>query len=384
MNKGPWRRRRALLLLALAVDVAHWWLAEWLPLARIGDGAADRMPKRIEVAYVRELTPAAPPAVAPVVVAPKARPRRAKPPVPAAAASAAEVVADAASAADGVVNDPSSEPAAVDVAAAPASAASAPEAAASAPTAVAAAAASAPASAASAAAFEWPPSTRLSYRLHGNYRGEVVGAAQVEWVRQGSHYQVHLDVWIGAQAAPLVGRRMTSDGELGDAGLVPRRYDEETRALFRDLRRRTIVFDGDRVLLPNGKQLPRVAGLQDAASQFVQMTWMFTTQPQLLQVGNRIEVPLALPGNVDMWAYDVIERVSLPTPFGPIETYHMRPKRERPLNRELVADVWFAPTLQYLPIRLLIRQDESTYVDMMIERLPEQAVAAPAEASAPR
>ena len=384
MNKGAWRRRRALLLLALAVAVAHWWLAEWLPLARIGDGAADRMPKRIEVAYVRELTPAAPPAVAPVVVAPKARPRRAKPPVPAAAASAAEVVADAASAADGVVNDPSSEPAAVDVAAAPASAASAPEAAASAPTAVAAAAASAPASAASAAAFEWPPSTRLSYRLHGNYRGEVVGAAQVEWVRQGSHYQVHLDVWIGAQAAPLVGRRMTSDGELGDAGLVPRRYDEETRALFRDLRRRTIVFDGDRVLLPNGKQLPRVAGLQDAASQFVQMTWMFTTQPQLLQVGNRIEVPLALPGNVDMWAYDVIEKVSLPTPFGPIETYHMRPKRERPLNRELVADVWFAPTLQYLPIRLLIRQDESTYVDMMIERLPEQAVAAPAEASAPR
>ena len=384
MNKGAWRRRRALLLLALAVAVAHWWLAEWLPLARIGDGAADRMPKRIEVAYVRELTPAAPPAVAPVVVAPKARPRRAKPPVPAAAASAAEVVADAASAADGVVNDPSSEPATVDVAAAPASAASAPEAAASAPTAVAAAAASAPASAASAAAFEWPPSTRLSYRLHGNYRGEVVGAAQVEWVRQGSHYQVHLDVWIGAQAAPLVGRRMTSDGELGDAGLVPRRYDEETRALFRDLRRRTIVFDGDRVLLPNGKQLPRVAGLQDAASQFVQMTWMFTTQPQLLQVGNRIEVPLALPGNVDMWAYDVIEKVSLPTPFGPIETYHMRPKRERPLNRELVADVWFAPTLQYLPIRLLIRQDESTYVDMMIERLPEQAVAAPAEASAPR
>ena len=384
MNKGAWRRRRALLLLALAVAVAHWWLAEWLPLARIGDGAADRMPKRIEVAYVRELAPAAPPAVAPVVVAPKARPRRAKPPVPAAAASAAEVVADAASAADGVVNDPSSEPAAVDVAAAPASAASAPEAAASAPTAVAAAAASAPASAASAAAFEWPPSTRLSYRLHGNYRGEVVGAAQVEWVRQGSHYQVHLDVWIGAQAAPLVGRRMTSDGELGDAGLVPRRYDEETRALFRDLRRRTIVFDGDRVLLPNGKQLPRIAGLQDAASQFVQMTWMFTTQPQLLQVGNRIEVPLALPGNVDMWAYDVIEKVSLPTPFGPIETYHMRPKRERPLNRELVADVWFAPTLQYLPIRLLIRQDESTYVDMMIERLPEQAVAAPAEASAPR
>ena len=149
-----------------------------------------------------------------------------------------------------------------------------------------------------AVAFEWPPSTQLSYRLRGNYRGEVVGGAQVEWVRAGSRYQVHLDVWVGAQAAPLVGRRMSSDGELGDHGLTPRRYDEETRALFRELRRRTIVFDGERVLMPNSKQLARVPGLQDAASQFVQMTWLFTTQPQLLTVGNRIEVPLALPNTM--------------------------------------------------------------------------------------
>jgi hypothetical protein len=240
-----------------------------------------------------------------------------------------------------------------------------------------AAAASAPAS---AAAFEWPPSTRVSYKLSGNYRGEVVGNAQVEWVRAGNRYQVHLDVWIGAQVAPLVGRRMTSDGELSERGLTPKRYDEETRALFRELRRRTIVFDGERVLLPNGKQLPRVDGMQDAASQFVQLTWLFTTQPQLLQVGQRIEVPLALPTNVDRWAYDVVEKVMQDTPFGPVETFHLRPRRELRPNRDLVADVWFAPTLQYLPVRLLIRQDEATYIDLMIDRLPQQEAAA----SAPR
>ena len=94
-----------------------------------------------------------------------------------------------------------------------------------------------------------------------------------------------------------------------------------------------------------------------------------------------IEVPLALPNNADIWAYDVVEKVALPTPFGEIETFHMRPRRELRPNRDLVADVWFAPSLQYLPIRLLIRQDEATYVDLMIERLPEQAAA---PASAPR
>ncbi|HRH89890.1 MAG TPA: DUF3108 domain-containing protein, partial [Rubrivivax sp.] len=235
------------------------------------------------------------------------------------------------------------------------------------------AAASPAASAASAAvAFEWPPSTRLSYRLSGNYRGEVVGGAQVEWVRVGTRYQVHLDVWVGAQAAPLVGRRMSSDGQLGEQGLRPQRYEEETRALFRELRRRTIVFDGDHVLLPNGRQLPRIDGMQDAASQFVQLTWLFTTQPQLLRVGQRIELPLALPTNVDRWSYEVVEQVALDTPVGPLPTFHLKPRRELRPNRELVADAWFAPTLQYLPVRLLIRQDEATYIDLMLERLPQQ------------
>jgi hypothetical protein len=252
---------------------------------------------------------------------------------------------------------------------------------ASAPEAV-AAAASAASAAASAEAFEWPPSTRLAYRLRGNYRGEVVGGAQVEWVRAGSRYQVHLDVWVGAQAAPLVGRRMTSDGELGEQGLSPRRYDEETRALFGELRRRTIVFEGDRVLLPNGKRVDAPPGTQDAASQFVQMTWLFTTRPQLLRVGQRIELPLALPGYIDLWSYEVIAQEELATPFGLLPTFHVRPRREQRSNRELVADAWFAPTLQYLPVRMLIRQDEATYVDMMLDGLPLQA--APVSASAPK
>ena len=367
MNASRTRRRWALLALVVAVSLAHWQLGEWLPLPRIGDDAAARMPPRIEVAFVRELAPAAPPPPPPVVVARKAPARAKAVPKPAAAASAPQPQPAA------------SEPmlaAAPDVPAAPTAPTAASEPAApdaSDAAAVAAAPASAASGATTAPAFEWPPSTRLSYRLHGNYRGEVVGAAQVEWVHVGTRYQVHLDVWIGAQAAPLVGRRMTSDGEVGAAGLSPQRYDEETRALFRSLRRRTIVFDDEHVFLPGGKQAERIDGMQDAASQFVQLTWLFTTQPQLLRVGQRIEIPLALPTNVDRWSYEVIEQETLATPFGPLPTYHLKPRRELRPNRELVADAWFAPSLQYLPVRLLIRQDEASYIDLMLERLPQQA-----------
>ena len=381
MSTPRTRRRWALLALVLAVSLAHWELGEWLPLPRWGDAAADRMPQRIEVAFVRELAPTAPPPP-PVLVRPApTRPRKVAP-KPAAAASAAQ--SDAPDAAAPVLAESPPPPAEAASQPTVATAPDAPDAQASAAAADSAtegvAAAAAPESAASAAAsataFEWPPSTRLSYKLHGNYRGEVVGAAQVEWVHVGTRYQVHLDVWVGAQAAPLVGRRMSSDGEVGPLGLSPKRYDEQTRALFRDLRRRSIVFDGEHVLLPNGKQAPQLDGMQDAASQFVQLTWLFTTQPQLLRVGQRIEIPLALPTNVDRWSYEVIEQVTLDTPVGPLPTFHLRPRRELRPNRELVADAWFAPSLQYLPVRLLIRQDEATYIDLMLERLPQQALAA--------
>jgi hypothetical protein len=35
--------------------------------------------------------------------------------------------------------------------------------------------------------------------------------------------------------------------------------------------------------------------------------------------------------------------------------------------------MWVAPTLQYLPVRILIRQSAETFVDLNIEKLPEQA-----------
>jgi hypothetical protein len=210
VNPRSRRRRAGLVALALVVSLGHWAVMRLLPELRIGDGSAERMPKRIEVAFVRELAPAAPPPP-PVVVArkapkaPKARPKPVPAPAEAASAPAAED-----SAAQALAQlpplpvaepEPTPEPTPTPVEEAPAPTTPQPEAVAAA------------ASAASAAsAFEWPPSTRVSYKLSGNYRGEVVGNAQVEWVRAGSRYQVHLDVWVGAQAAPLVGRRMTSDG----------------------------------------------------------------------------------------------------------------------------------------------------------------------------
>ena len=48
-------------------------------------------------------------------------------------------------------------------------------------------------------------------------------------------------------------------------------------------------------------------------------------------------------------------------------------RRELRPQGVLEAEVWFAPSLQYLPVRLLIRQDDATYVDLVLDQAPVQA-----------
>lgn len=124
---------------------------------------------------------------------------------------------------------------------------------------------------------EWPLSTRLSYELTGDYRGPVSGQAQVDWLRQGRDYQVHLDVGIGPSFAPLITRRMSSQGRLTPDGIAPIRYDEETRYLIGGGRRTTVLFRAGDTLLDDGRSVPALPGSQDSASQFVQLTWLFLT-----------------------------------------------------------------------------------------------------------
>lgn len=376
------RRRSAWLALLLAVSAAHWWVAGQLPDSRFGEGAAaDDAPEAIEVAFVRELAPALPPvhaAAAPPAPAPAKRvvavPERVASAVPAPDAPASEpapLLADAASAVDAAASAPIAPVTAAASAPVPALAgASAPPAPpASSPPVLPAAAAVAAASA--PAAFDWPPSTRLSYDLVGYYRGPAYGNAKVEWLREGPRYQVRLEVRI----PPIGGRRMLSDGLLGPNGLSPRRYDEETEVALRETTRQTVLFEADRIVLANKKINDPLPGVQDTASQFVQMTWLFLTKPELLQVGRSVDFPLALPRRVGMWTYDVTEQVDLQLPFGEVKAFHLVPRPGNRRPKEWTLEVWIAPSLQYLPAKIVMRLDAETHAELSLKSLPLQAAA---------
>lgn len=350
-GRALWPR---LLLLLVPVLLAHLLLGQWLRELQLDWRTVAAMPPRMTAVYVRELKPAAP-ALSPARVA---RPVR------------------KAVSTKTLMEDPAPQPVALESALA----ASAPaEVAADLPpvpdmtvTAEAAVDGNADADADAEPGPEWPLSTRLNYALTGNYRGAVTGQAQVEWLRQGRRYQVHLDLSVGPSFAPLISRRMSSEGELGPRGIAPQRYDEDTRVLFTDRRRLTLLFQGDRLTLADGRQEAAPAGAQDASSQFVQLTWLFLTGRETMQVGRMVELPLALPRRQYRWRYEVLGEERLRTRMGDLATWHLRPAQAAGVG-DLSAEVWLAPSLQYLPVRLRIRQDEQTYIDLMLSAPPVQA-----------
>jgi hypothetical protein len=224
----------------------------------------------------------------------------------------------------------------------------------------------------------WPPSTRIRYTLKGNFRGEFNGSAQVLWLREGDRYRVEVEVMIGPRAAPLFARKVASEGGLGSNGLVPVRYEEETRVLFSRTRRLAMSFEpgaADKpgaLVLQDGTRRPAPVGTQDSASQFVQLAWLFSTNPTPIQAGDKVSFPLALSRRSDQWSYVVGEPETVDTPAGPVQAIHAKPQRELdPLRRDMIAEVWFAPSLQYLPVRMQVIVDADTFAMMVMDGLPE-------------
>ena len=98
---------------------------------------------------------------------------------------------------------------------------------------------------------------------------------------------------------------------------------------------------------------------------------MFGTRPGLLRIGGTVDIPLALKNRVGVWSYDVVEEELLATAFGPLHSIHLKPRGGSPRPGELAIEIWFAPQLRYLPVRIRTQQDPQTYIDLMISKRPE-------------
>lgn len=214
----------------------------------------------------------------------------------------------------------------------------------------------------------WPADTRLSYLLGGNYRGELTGDARVQWQRDGARYQVQVDLDIGWFVSVV----MTSQGNVTPAGLYPTAYVETLRS-----RRRAAQLGDEHVTLHEGARVLRPVGVQDTASQFVELAWRFQTGREKLEVGRSVTFWMARPGGVDRWTYHIVGEETLHLPrHGPVQAFHLRPEPIAQPRGNIQAEMWFAPALQHLPVRIRISLGSDRFsehfVDLLVDTIEQR------------
>ncbi len=186
----------------------------------------------------------------------------------------------------------------------------------------------------------------------------------MQWQRQQANYQARIEI----EVSPFVSLAMTSQGEVTAQGLSPRAYEEQRRSGVRSVR-----LADDAVVLGDGRRLPRPDRVQDTASQFVELSHRFASGQERLEVGRSVDVWLARPGGVDLWTYDIVERQVLRSQeLGAIESFHLKPRAIANPRGNIAAEMWFAPSLQYLPVRIRVNMGPDTYVDLMVEKIEQR------------
>ncbi len=201
--------------------------------------------------------------------------------------------------------------------------------------------------------------------MKGYYRGDFYGWGQVQWQHNEGRYQVQVDM----RLALLFTGTLVSQGELSAQGLQPRVYEERGMG-----RARQMVFDGAMVTLSDGSQLRQPQGVQDTASQFVDLTHRFSSGRQALVVGAEVPVWLARPREMMLWTYDVVALETLQLPeLGEVPAFHLKPRPLVNARGVINAELWFAPSLQYLPVRIRVNLGNDNYVELTVKRI-EQGV----------
>ena len=211
----------------------------------------------------------------------------------------------------------------------------------------------------------WPGDTRLNYQLTGYFRGALLGSARVHWQRQGNRYQARVEI---EPNLPGSGRVLTSQGEVTPQGLLPGAYEEVRLGKSRGAR-----MGETTIVLSDGREVPRPQGVQDSASQFVELSHRFASGKEVLEVGRAVSLWIARPGAVDLWTYDIVSREILKSAqLGEIETFRLKPRPIANARGNITAEMWFAPSLQYLPVRIRVTMGDDAFVDLMVNTIEQR------------
>ncbi|QGZ53601.1 DUF3108 domain-containing protein [Paraburkholderia acidiphila] len=219
--------------------------------------------------------------------------------------------------------------------------------------------------------FSVPPSGELQYDTF--YNGVRNQPGTIHWSSDGQRYEMVVRVPL-----PFVGEfSWTSKGRVDAFGLAPDQYIEKRGHRPSDV---TIFNRADKQIVftrtPNSLAL--TDGAQDRFSMVMQLASLVRGDPDAYKPGVTREFYVADNDSGETWPITTIGDETVSTDHGYVTARHfMRlPRREGDKRR---IDVWLAPTLGWLPVRLVQTEPNGNQFELVWRG----ALTVPSAANAP-
>jgi hypothetical protein len=203
--------------------------------------------------------------------------------------------------------------------------------------------------------FVVPPPARLKYAIKGEVKGfpyQVNG--DLRWAQDGKTYDARMEI-----SHFLLGSRVqTSTGQLTRFGLEPTRFGDKVRsevAAHFDYDKNKVTFSA------NTPDAPLLAGAQDQLSVFMQLAAMFGSDPKGFPQGSTLPFQAVGPRSADSWVFTVGAMEKLQMPGGDISA--VRLWRDPSGEYDAKTEIWLAPDVGYLPVRIRLTQPNGDFVD---------------------
>ena len=210
-------------------------------------------------------------------------------------------------------------------------------------------------------AINLPGSTHLFYKMTGTSKGLTYHAnAELGWNNSGSQYEAYMKV----SALFLGARSMTSAGQITASGLAPTRFADKFRS---ELAAHFQPEKGKITFSANTPDAPWIEGAQDRVSVFLQLGGMLAAKPDAFPVGSEITLYTVGPRDADTWTFTVEAEEKLKLLKGDVATIKLTRKPRREFDQKV--EIWYAPSLAYLPVRNRITQSNGDFIDQQLSEI---------------
>jgi hypothetical protein len=203
-----------------------------------------------------------------------------------------------------------------------------------------------------------PAPTRLAYDVSGQAKKLSYSArAELLWQHDGSHYEARQEVSLFL----LGSRSQKSVGQITPQGLAPERFSDRARS------EQAAHFDQAKGRVTFSANTPEAAvgpGAQDRLSIFIQLGALLAGDPERFTPGTQITLTTVSARSADRWTFTVEGPETLELPAGSTPTLKLQRLPRRDYDQK--AELWVAPALGYLPVRIKLTQANGDFADLRL------------------